>query len=456
MRESYGSSLIVNNELLNKNILSASIHSARKNVINGMLAGNDPMEYYGVPYLSPDYIIVRSALVANGFIQRDDIVPNRLQDGRMPQVQLREVLDTYIARAGEESICFGELYEYLKQPPFGLRNGYLPVLFAYLLIPYKKALIISSHNVEQELSVDLFEEVEKRPNDYSFIIETWSREQLDYMDSLEQIFEEYIKDNLRSKNRLKAIYDGMLSHYRNISKFARTTKKYASDEVKRYRKLMERNTSNYSTFLFEKLKADYETYDETIAAVKRIKETLDGVLVSLSTELCHEVCSLFGMTQSVSLGELISKRYKSDWEAKRNKSFDYYTNAFLDFSSKVSHEEADFDLIMKLSKALTGFELLYWNDTHRDEFMNRLTEIKTKLDAYVSSDKLGEKETRMTLSTANGNVKTVVFDQSGLNTISQTVKNKINATFNNFGLSIGYDEKMQILLSLLEELMEGK
>ena len=62
----------------------------------------------------------------------------------------------------------------------------------------------------------------------------------------------------------------------------------------------------------------------------------------------------------------------------------------------------------------------------------------------------------MTLTTANGQKKTVVFDQSGLSTLGKTVKNKIKSTFSHYGLAIGYDEKVQILLSMLDELMEGK
>ena len=157
-----------------------------------------------------------------------------------------------------------------------------------------------------------------------------------------------------------------------------------------------------------------------------------------------------------SLADLFMNAYEQDWKAKRNKSFDYYTNAFLDFAGKVANTDADYELVLKLSKALTGFELLYWNDSHKAEFMGRLSAVKAKLDAYVVSDMLGEKETRMTLKTASGKEKTVVFDQSGLGTLAKTVKNKINSTFNNYGLSISYDEKVQILLSMLEELMEGK
>ncbi len=456
MEERYSSTLIVNNELLNKNTVSASIHTARKNAISGLLRGEAAQEYYGVQYLSPEYIVVRSVLVKNGFIYIDDVIQNELPNGRMPQADVISVFNEFIEKAKEEFVSFDTLYRRLKQPPFGLRNGYLALLFAHILLPYKKMLIISSHNVEQELTVELFEEIVKRPADYTFTIASWTAEQLDFMDAIEQIFEDFIRENMRSKNRLKAIYDGMLSHYRNVTKFSRTTQVYVSEETKVYRKLMEKSTSNYSSFLFEKICSPYGSYDDAVVAIKRIKTELDSALTALATDLCNSICDLFDVSQTRSLTVLFMNSYEQDWKAKRNKSFDYYTNAFLDFAGKVKSTNTDHELIMKLSKALTGFELLYWNDSHKAEFMSRLAEIKAKLDAYVVSDELGEKETRMTLKTANGNEKTVVFDQSGLSTLGKTVKNKINSTFNNYGLSISYDEKVQILLSMLEELMEGK
>lgn len=456
MEARYGSTLIVNNELLNKNTVSASIYSARKNALGGLLRGENAQEYYGVPYLSPDFIIVRSLLAKNGFITIDGVEQNQLPDGRMPQAEVAAVMNRFIATAQEETVCFDEMYAELKQPPFGLRNGYLSLLFAHVLLPYKKALIISSHNVEQELTVELFEEIVRRPSDYTFTIASWTNKELDYMDALEQVFGAFIRENLRSKNRLKAIYDGMLSHYRNVTKFSRTTQVYVSEETKAYRKLMEKSTTNYSTFLFKKMRSTYGSYDDAIVAIKEIKTELDSALLALSGDLCKSICDLFGVSKATPLAILFSSKYERDWKLKRSKSFDYYTNAFLDFSGKVKPEDTDNDLVMKLSKALTGFELLYWNDSHKAEFMTRLADIKTKLDAYVVSDVLGEKETLMTLKTANGQEKTVVFDQSGLSTLGQTVKNKIHSTFNNYGLSIGYDEKVQILLSMLEELMEGK
>ena len=357
-------------------------------------------------------------------------------------------------------ICFGAGIALRHERSFHLnhdvRDGYLSLLFAQLLYPHKKALIISSHNVEQELTVELFEEIIRRPKDYSFTIASWTTAQLDYMDALEQIFKDYIRENMRNKNRLKAIYDAMLSHYRNVAKFSRTTQAYVSAEAKTYRKVLEKSTTNYSEFLFKKVYGQYGSYNDTIAAVKRIKAELDGSLMTLASDLCVSICDLFSVSKSVSLSKVFSDCYENEWKAKRNKSFDYYSNAFLDCVSKVTASDSDYDLILKLSKALTGFELLYWNDNHKDEFIDRLAEIKSKLDAYTVTDTLSDRETSITLATASGLKKTVIFDQSDLSVLAQTAKNKINATFNNYGLSISYDEKVQILLSMLEELMEGK
>jgi hypothetical protein len=98
---------------------------------------------------------------------------------------------------------------------------------------------------------------------------------------------------------------------------------------------------------------------------------------------------------------------------------------------------------------------MYWSDSHKAEFLDKLKDIKDKLDAYEVKNSLGESETRMTLKTSDGREKSVVFDRSDLSPLSQTIKNKINATFNNYGMSVTYDDKVQVLLSLIEDLMEG-
>lgn len=456
MKKYYPETLIVNNELINKNVISGSITSAKKNVISNAIKGCKPSNYYEVQYLSPDYIAVRSVLVKNGFIEPEESVEqNILPDGQMPQIAVKEIIAQFVNRGKTEIIAFEELVTALKEPPFGLRNGYLSLLIAHVLMPHRKSLIISSHGVEQEITVDLFEEIIRRPADYSFTIANWDNEQTDYLDALEHIYEDYINGVSLSKNRLKAIYDAMMSHYKSTTKFARTTQKYVSDDVKSYRRILEKSTANYSTFLFAKVKSLGGNYELTVQILQQVKSELDGAITALARDLAAETCEVLGAPNNMLLSDLFRKKYSTEWKAKRAKSFDYYTNSFLDFASKIREDEEDFSIISKLSKSLTGFELIYWNDGHKDTFIEQLKNVKERLASYKETETLSEGETKLILKTASGSEKSIVFDRDELSSLSQTIKNKINSTFGNYGLAISYEEKVQVLLSLIEDLVEG-
>lgn len=121
-----------------------------------MIRGELPGQYYGVQTLSPDYLAVRSVLVKNGFVETDEAVDeNELNNGFQPQREVNAVITRYINAAREGSIDVSELYRELKQTPYGLRDGYLSILFARFLVPHKRSLIITSHGVEQELTAEL-------------------------------------------------------------------------------------------------------------------------------------------------------------------------------------------------------------------------------------------------------------------------------------------------------------
>ena len=452
----YSKTLIVNNELINKNVVSGSISSAKKIALREMLKGETPESYYGLSVLSPEYISVRSVLAKNAFITPENPIEiNALANGDTPHVAINSCLQAFIERAKNEEVEFGELYKELKSAPYGLRDGYLSLLLANALLKHRKSLIISSHGNEQEITVELFEDIIRRPDDFSFTIASWTKKELDYLDALEQLFSDYVDPNNLSKNRLKAIYEAMFSHYKNVSKFARTTQQYVTTETKAYRKLLEKSYSSYSEFIFKKLKTIGGSYDGSLAAIKAIKLELESAINQLCVDLAHNICTLFDVETNTSLAKLLSQKYKNEWVVKRQKSFDYCTNAFLEFTSTVVDSELDCNVIVSLSKSLTGFELMYWSDSHKAEFLDKLKDIKGKLDAYQVKSSLGETETKMTLRTSDGQEKSVVFDRSDLSPLSQTIKNKINATFNNYGMSVTYDDKVQVLLSLIEDLMEG-
>lgn len=454
----YPSTLIVNNELINKNTVSPTLASARKNVLKAILAGGNAKTYYDLPFLSPEYIAVRSVLVKNGFVTTDDeIVLNELVDNTKPQLAIIEKLHGYIGQAKTgEVIQFSEIYDTLKKEPYGLRDGYLAIVFATILNEYKKSLIITSHSVEQELSAELIDDIVRRPDEYTFTIVSWDKQQLSFLDELEQVYSNYINKSLLNRNRLKAIYEAMFAHYKTVAKFARTTDVYVSAATKKYRSLLEKTYTNYSQFIFTELKAFGDDYDLIIEEVQKIKYELENALNNLSCDLVASILKMFNKNQECSLAGLLTDLYQSDWKQKKQKSFDYYTNAVLELTSNLTGNETDAEVVAKLSKVLTGFELLYWNDKHKTDFLERLCDVKEKLDAYVVTGQLKAHETKMVLTIPDGTEKTIVFDTRDLSNLGKTLKNKINTTFGNFAMSVSYEEKVQILLSLMEDLIEGK
>ena len=457
-RKYYPKTLIVNNELINKNVISSSMRSARNKAVDAIL-NCDKSNYYGLQLLSPEYLIVRSVLAKNGFfIDEADIEINHLENGYSATDDINSIFSKFFKKAKNSFVEILELYNELKSPPYCLRDGYLPVIFAYMMQIHKDKLIISSHGIEQELTVDLINELVSRPKDFSLSIANWSDEELKFIDNLQKLFADNINKDTLSKNRLKAIYDGMFSHYRLISKFSRTTQVYVSDVAKKYRNIMETTHKDYTKFIFDNIAnlSDDGELKTAFRVIKTIKSVLESSLNNLIEDVILNIKMVMQWDAEKSLSKLLINEYERDWKSKRQKSFDFMTNSFLDCVSKLKKNSKDVDVLNSLAVILTGFECEYWSDKHRDEFISKLTQIKATLDKYELSDDLGDSEIQVSLISNNGVEKKMRFDKKDLSSLGKTMKNKIGQTLDNFGMAVPYDDKVQIILSVLEELVEGK
>ncbi|MEG0834529.1 MAG: hypothetical protein RR413_03700 [Christensenellaceae bacterium] len=460
MHEAYPHTLIVNNELINKNTLSGTISAAKKTAIRAILKGDHAENYYGLPYLSPEYICVRSVLAKNRLYLDENILDANLAPENVPSANaLNCMINDYINQFKNSPTPFGNFYTALKAPPYGLREGYLSLLLAYVLMPYRKSLIISSHEIDQEITAELFEEIIKRPNDFSIYITNLSTEQLRYLDKLESMFSEFIDSKLLSRNRLKAIYDGMFLQYKTVSKFARTTEIYVSDITNKYRRLMEQTHTNYIKFFFDKLRKIGGEYQTTVHALDTIILELQNAPIKLSNDLKNDMFMHLNIDQPVGdnlLATHIMHLFQTRWKDKSKKSFDYYTNMWIDLSAKIEPTATDDEIVLQAAKLMTGFEIDYWKDLHREDFNSRFKSIIARLDEYSLQDNLAEHETKMTLKSADGAEREVVFDSGELTAMNQTMKNKVKSTLETFGQGISYEDKVQVLVALLGDLLEDK
>ena len=146
---------------------------------------------------------------------------------------------------------------------------------AYALRQYQ-SISIYFHGSEHSYSPDELVKAFEEPDDYTLYICNWKEEEINYIESLENLFSDYLirGDGL---NRLEELFRAMNAHYASISKSARTTEVYVSDIAKTYRNIMNLSYKDYNSFFFEILPSLNENLQELAIHISNIKNELEKV-----------------------------------------------------------------------------------------------------------------------------------------------------------------------------------
>ena len=449
MFKAFDKTIIVNNDLINKNKISGAIRLSRTKLLDNMLNGVDVMAE--CTPLSPEHNIVRALFVNNGIY--DDGIPaklNKINDNEISGADVQKEIKKYIKQAKKAPACINELYEKLKMPPYGLRDGYIPLLLAFELRQYEN-ISLSFHGADRDYSSDEFLKAFENPEDYSLFICSWNEEQENYITNLENIYGKYL--NKKTKNRLKELLGAMNTHFASLSKSALTTDKYVSPKAKQYRDILSISYKDYNAFFFEVLTKIESDYGTLIIQLQTIKKELEGVMRLQMADVDKLVRNIFGIHEDDSISNWLYEKYETDWSKKAHKVFDYHTNAFLEFVRNNNKQKKDKDVIQDLANVITGFGVDYWNDSKIEDFEEILRKVLSQLDGYTVKDELSDDEVKIVIQSGGEELRTTQFDKQDLSSNGQIMFNKMKATISNFGESISQEEKMQVIARLLEEIM---
>ena len=245
----------------------------------------------------------------------------------------------------------------------------------------------------------------------------------------------------------------MNKHFVAISKAARTTNKYVSDKAKLYREIMSISHKDYNKFFFETLLQLDDDLSELQIVIQKVVMELENVTVLQLQTVEKAVRSALEIESDVSITAELNRLYEADWKEKRFKSFDYQTSMMLDYLANMNLMISDDEMVQEIGKIVTGFEIEYWNDSKVEDFYDAFSKMVTQLNEYQVQDNVGTNEIKVTISTGNEEEKITQFNKAELSGNSQLMFNKIKSTIENFGESISYDEKMQVLAKIFSEIM---
>lgn len=366
MMNSFPRTIIVNNDLVNKNSVSGAIRLARSKALSYIMNNKDNM-LKNCSLLSPEHSIIRSVLSKNGLFDGEDNIGvlNTLPNGKIAGHYVSKEIDKYIRKCTNGQTSIKELYDVLKKTPYGLRDGYISVLLAYELRDHEN-ISIYFHGSEHDYCEEELLKALESPEDYSLYICNWSETETAYIESLEKIFAHYI--DKMAKNRLKELYEAMNKHFFAISKAARTTNKYVSEKAKLYREIMSITHKDYNKFFFETLLQLDDDLSELQMIIQKIVLELESVTKLQIQTIEKVVRTVLEIEPDVSITAELNRLYQAEWKEKRFKSFDYQTSMMLDYLANMNLATGDEEIVQELGRVVTGFEIEYWNDSKIEDF----------------------------------------------------------------------------------------
>lgn len=130
----YPQTPILDNELINRRVLTSQGAKARRELIEAMLEQGDQPRL-GLEGYGPEVAMYASVLQANGI--------HRLEEGQWgcypppPEAGITPLwtaIETFCLAAKDQRLSLDALYQQLQQPPYGIKQGMVPVVLAAVLL----------------------------------------------------------------------------------------------------------------------------------------------------------------------------------------------------------------------------------------------------------------------------------------------------------------------------------
>ena len=171
------------NELLNRRQLSSAAAKARRELLIAMLTAEDS-ERLGLAGYPPEVTMYETLLATGGFHQYDGSRWRIGSPGEAWQPIWQHILAFFkTTHTGRRAVK--ELYRELQSPPFGLREGYLPVLLLAALLANRESVALYENSLFQaEWNGALVERLQRLPEAFEIQQYALSAEQRHAFDAI--------------------------------------------------------------------------------------------------------------------------------------------------------------------------------------------------------------------------------------------------------------------------------
>ena len=428
--EIYPKTPIINNELFNKNIIksNSTYDRARRNVLN-VLLGLIPLSVYSST--SPEVTIFNAVFKGNSG-QCDNSV-----------VSCINYVSNIVQSVQEgKSEPFANLVNPLKQPPYGVRNGVLPLIIVnaiqslpendFVLELDKKELPLTAENI-----INATQDQKKR---YKFRVLSNLSEKRAYVAELMAVFG--VSSTGRLREDVLNLGNAIKVYCFNLPGVVKASNKkknivglddlainflsyFLKMDINSYEKIFEQ---------IPRISGKLLSYSESIIIVRNIKESLDSALTKFKHKICNQLLNEFNCGQE-DMNSFIS-RYS---QLSTNGSSNELLNVL---NVEVSNLPCDENLVLdKFSVACLKQHIRDWN---YDKSNDLISAVKDCLANENSDKKIKVDRELISFPDFDG-----LEDE---NPLESSLMNMIKDSIESFGDSLSKSQKVSVLIRLIKEI----
>lgn len=450
--ENFKKTPIVNNELINKQEISAPIKKAR-NIIVDMLLNNSYLDFEHSKN-SVECTLFRATLVNKGLLGSE-------ADYNEDIKEVIKEIDLFIVGSSSGDVSFEKLYSSLmsNEKQIGLRKGIIPIYLAFVLKNYKEQAVVylKSGRIKKELVLDVsvIENINNNPKDYSIKVEEGTEERELYVNSLLEIFNKYL--NKKSTNKYVDILHGMRNWLQSLSLFAQNhqndfeTNTLIKDEIIKLRRELVKYEINYRGFVFENLLKylNAKDYNECLFKLKEVKNYLDNHDIKVREHLIKVTKEVIDKHYTGSLTGCLIKWYTNLTDSQKEHLYNTETNKFIKLIQSSEHSEVE--AVNKLAQIFTGLSIEDWNDNSINIYLSGIEESKSLIENYEESVNSEENEglIKIIFEAQEEAAVEKTFSKTEISPIGSTLFNAIEEVIDEYGYSVDDNEKRNILMEIL-------
>ena len=475
--ETYPHTPVINNETINKDIITTAALNSRNKVISGLLENNLDVNL-GLRGTGQDISFMRSTLIRTGILLDEEKNPKLTlspSDDKIRELLL--IIQNFFNKSSTtEGKNFKELYDTLTLPEYGygIKKGVIPIYIAVVMHSFKKYMVVKTKDNEINISVDLINSINENPEKFTVYMEDWSEEKTNYIELLADLFSDYIIEREKDYNTFSYVVLAMSRWYMDLPKYARTLKsiykgKASNQDSKLNKSQMKFINSlknpdiNAREYLFKDLVKIFGYAEFSINIVNDVKNAklqFDNAKTELINQLITDVKIIFSGTSN-NINATLSSVIKDYTESLKPQTLIHlYPNGedkILSLMKVISNDDVMF--IEKLGKTVTDLRINDWNRETITAFITELERIKQSIEEFDRDVTISNINTenniqgyRISFPDEDGNEIVKTFDKIEYSNRAKLLYNEIANALEEMGQSISEGEKRQILMSFIEKM----